>query len=68
MVVERFLKDIADGRYDGYPHKGLVNADNALENSGMRAFYGITTLKRVQVVNILQYSLLLIISKSEMYC
>lgn len=40
-VVERFLKDIEDGRYDGHPVQGIWLMDEALENETARKFHGL---------------------------
>jgi len=37
MIIEHFLKDIADGKYDGFPHTGLTI--EKLENPTLRTFY-----------------------------
>ncbi|MFW7381349.1 MAG: PDZ domain-containing protein [Oligoflexus sp.] len=41
-VVERFLKDVQDGRYDGHPRDGLLEMSHALENPAARRYYGLT--------------------------
>lgn len=40
-VVNRFLQDIADGRYDGHPVQGFWVMEEALENAATQAFHGI---------------------------
>lgn len=56
VVVERFLKDIADGQYDGHPKKGIVVASGAMENEGTRAFHGLESAKGVKIVEVTRYS------------
>lgn len=41
-VIERFLKDIEDGRYDGHPEDGLTTAEWTMNNPSMMAFHGLT--------------------------
>jgi len=38
-VIRHFLKDIEDGRYDGYPELGIYHAD--LQNEALRAYLGV---------------------------
>ncbi len=38
-VVQRFLKDIKDGRYDGHPLQGFWYMDGALENAATRDYH-----------------------------
>ncbi|MFY7929196.1 MAG: PDZ domain-containing protein, partial [Oligoflexus sp.] len=40
-VVERFLKDIADKKYDGHPPQGFWDAEGVLENAATRSFHGL---------------------------
>jgi S1-C subfamily serine protease len=40
-VIERFLKDVADGRYDGHPEDGLVVQEGALVNPATARFFGV---------------------------
>lgn len=40
-VVNRFLQDIADGRYDGHPVQGFWVMEEALQNAATRAFHGL---------------------------
>ena len=37
MIIDHFLKDIEDGKYDGFPHTGLTI--EKLENPTLRSFY-----------------------------
>ncbi len=37
-VINRFLRDVADGRYDGYPELGVDTAE--MENPALRAWAG----------------------------
>ncbi len=37
MIIEHFLKDIEDGKYDGFPHTGLTI--EKLENPTLRRYY-----------------------------
>jgi len=38
-VIQHFLEDVKDGRYDGYPELGLVTSN--LENAPLRAYLGV---------------------------
>jgi hypothetical protein len=38
-VIQHFLKDVSDGRYDGYPLLGVVTAN--LENDALRGMLGV---------------------------
>lgn len=40
-VIERFLKDVEDGRYDGHPQDGLTTMDWAMLNPSAIAFHGL---------------------------
>jgi S1-C subfamily serine protease len=40
-VIERFLKDVEDGRYDGHPQDGLGTMEWALLNPSTAAFHGL---------------------------
>ena len=42
-VVRRFLRDIANGRYEGHPDDGLTTMDGALLNPSTAAFYGLSS-------------------------
>ncbi len=41
-VIQRFLKDIEDGKYDGHPEDGLTTAEWTMLNPSMMAFHGLT--------------------------
>lgn len=40
-VIQRFLKDIEDGIYDGHPVDGVTTMESAMENASNGAFLGI---------------------------
>ncbi len=40
-VIQRFLKDIEDGVYDGHPVDGITIMENAMENAANAAFLGL---------------------------
>ncbi len=40
-VINRFLKDIEDGQYDGHPDDGLTTSDGAMLNPSTSAFHGL---------------------------
>ena len=41
-VIQRFLKDIEDGKYDGHPEDGLTTSEWTMLNPSMMAFHGLT--------------------------
>ena len=57
-VVERFLKDIEDGKYDGHPDDGLSIVSGAMENEGTRNYHGIKELGGVKIGFVAKYSAL----------
>lgn len=56
-VIQRFLRDIEDGRYDGHPVDGLTVMNSAMENQATRRFHGLD-LKQggVEVVHVERYA------------
>jgi S1-C subfamily serine protease len=56
-VIQRFLKDISDGRYDGHPVQGFAVQDGALENAATRKFHGLKVGEGgVKVSHVASYS------------
>jgi S1-C subfamily serine protease len=41
LIIDHFLNDLEDGKYDGFPYIGLLGAN--LENPAARAYFGMTT-------------------------
>ena len=41
-VINRFLVDIEDGKYDGHPDDGIVAYDNVTNNPATRLYHGLT--------------------------
>lgn len=55
-VIERFLKDVKDGRYDGHPVDGLIVMTSALENNATARFHGLEGKGGVKVVHVDTFS------------
>lgn len=55
-IIERFLKDVKDGRYDGHPVDGLIVMSSALENEATSRFHKLENKGGVKVVHVDTFS------------
>lgn len=55
-VVNRFLKDIEDGVYDGHPVNEIIAFGDLMGNESMRTFYGLTEEQGVLVTHVPKFS------------
>ncbi len=54
-IINHFLKDLEDGRYDGFPYLGVETRNT--ENKSLRDYYGINSLSGgVLLTRVLQFS------------
>ncbi len=55
-VVNRFLKDVADGTYDGHPEDGLLIMEKSMENEGTLKYFGLDVAQGVKVSFVAEYA------------
>ncbi|MBF0441927.1 MAG: trypsin-like peptidase domain-containing protein [Oligoflexales bacterium] len=53
-LIQRFLKDVTDGSYDGHPDLGILTMNQVLENKFAREYYKITDKETGVPVNFVE--------------
>jgi S1-C subfamily serine protease len=57
LVIQRFLRDIADGKYDGHPEDGMTIMTDVTRSDAMRRVFGLKPgIFGIQVVHIVKGS------------
>lgn len=54
-IIERFLKDVEDGRYDGHPEDGILVQPDAMLNPAAARFYGTKDGIGIKVIEVFSH-------------